>query len=112
MNLDNNSELAGLKNQVFVLLVALIVVSGTVTVYLYRQASLAGKDLTQGQQLSDMLSKNEMVVQNFITKLVAFGEKHPDFSQQVLKKYGIAPVAGVPANAMISPAAAPAAPKK
>ena len=101
---DNNTEIAALKNQVFTLLVALIVVSGTLTVYLYRQVSLAGKDLAQGQQLSAMLNTNEVAVSTFVTKLVAYGEKHPDFVP-VLKKYGIAPVAGVPATA-------PAAPKK
>jgi type II secretory pathway component PulF len=96
--MNDNNEIAALKNQVFTLLVALIVVSGTLTVYLYRQVSLAGKDLTQGQQLSNVLSQNEAAVSTFVTRLVSYGEKHPDF-QPVLKKYGIAPVPGVPANA-------------
>jgi type II secretory pathway component PulF len=97
---NNNAEIATLKNQVFTLLVALIVVSGTLTVYLYRQAVLAGKDLAQGQQLSAVLNKNDAVVSAFITKLVAYGEKHPDFVP-VLKKYGIAPIKGIPADARI-----------
>ena len=104
---NTNGEITALKNQVFTLLVALIVVSGTLTVYLYRQVSLAGKDLAQGQQLSTVLTQNENAVAAFVTKLVAYGEKHPDFVP-VLKKYGIAPVAGFPANSLI----APAAPKK
>ncbi len=104
---NNNGEIAALKSQVFTLLVALIVVSGTLTVYLYRQVSLAGKDLAQGQQLSAVLTQNENAVAGFVTKLVAYGEKHPDFVP-VLKKYGITPVPGIPANAQI----APAAPKK
>ena len=103
---NNNAEITALKNQVFTLLVALIVVSGTLTVYLYRQVSLAGKDLAQGQQLSAVLGQNETAVSTFVNKLVAYGEKHPDF-QPLLKKYGIAPVPGVPANAP-----APAAPPK
>ena len=102
---NNNGEIAALKNQVFTLLVALIVVSGTLTVYLYRQVSMAGKDLAQGQQLSEVLNKNEAAVSTFVTKLMAYGEKHPDFVP-LLKKYGIAPGAGVPA------AGAPTAPKK
>jgi len=101
---NNNGDIAALKNQVFTLLVALIVVSGTLTVYLYRQVSLANKDLAQGQQVGAMLSHNEAAVSSFINELVAYGQKHPDFVP-VLKKYGIAPVAGVPANT-------PAAPKK
>ena len=38
-------QVVALRHQVFTLLLALVVVSGTLTVYLYRQASLAGKDL-------------------------------------------------------------------
>ena len=38
---NSNEEIAALKNQVFTLLIALIVISGTLTVFLYRQASVA-----------------------------------------------------------------------
>lgn len=100
---NNNGEIAALKNQVFTLLVALIVVSGTLTVYLYRQVSLAGKDIAAGQQLTSVLNQNEAAVQTFVTRLVAYGQKHPEFVP-VLKKYGIAPVPGVPANAPVMPA--------
>jgi type II secretory pathway component PulF len=95
---DNSGEIAALKNQMFTLLVALIVVSGTFTVYLYRQVSLASKDIAQGQQLGAMLNRNETAVSTFVTQLVAYGQKHPDFVP-VLKKYGIEPRPGVPANA-------------
>jgi type II secretory pathway component PulF len=105
---NNNAEIAALKNQVFTLLVALIVVSGTLTVYLYRQASLTRKDMAliqqQGKQITAVLNQNEAVVSTFVTRLMAYGEKHSDFVP-VLKKYGLAPGAGVPA-------ATPAAPKK
>ena len=100
---DTSSEIAALRSQVFTLLVALIVVSGTLTVYLYRQSSLAGTDLLQAQQLSDNLIKNEQGVNNFVGQLVAYGQQHPDF-MPVLKKYGLPPAT--------TPAAAPAAPKK
>ena len=100
---NNNSEITALKNQVFTLLVALIVVSGTLTVYLYRQVSLAGKDLAAGQQLTTVLNQNEAAVQTFVTRLVAYGQKHPEFVP-LLKKYGIAPVPGVPASAPAVPA--------
>jgi hypothetical protein len=100
---ENNSELAALKRQVFNLTVALIVVSGTLMVYLYRQSHLAGADLTQAKQLNVVVTQNETALVNFVNQLVAYGEKHPDFVP-VLKKYGIAPVPGVSAGA---PAAAP-----
>jgi type II secretory pathway component PulF len=107
MTTDNqNAEIASLKGQLFTLLVALIVVSGTLTAYLYRQVSLAGKDIAQGEQLGHQLNQNQAVINGFINKLVVYGERHPDFVP-VLKKYGIAPVPGIPAGSPIG-----AVPKK
>ncbi len=99
MTPEENDEISSLKNQVFTLLIALIVISGTLTVYLYRQASIAGKEKQQAILLGTTLNEKEAAINNFITQVVAYGEKNPDFTKQVLSKYGIAPVAGVPANA-------------
>ena len=38
-------QIVALRHQVFTLLLALVVVSGTLTVYLYRQWSVTGKDI-------------------------------------------------------------------
>jgi len=97
---DNNNEIAALKNQVFTLLVALIVISGTLTVYLYRQVSLTRKDIAQMDTAIQMGNRNAVAIDTFVGRLVAYGQKHPDY-QPVLKKYGI-PLQPV----------APAAPKK
>jgi len=103
---DTNSEIAGLKRQVFSLLLALIVVSGTLTVYLYRQASVAGKDIDairpQAQQIIGAFNQNQALMINFVNQLVAYGQTHPDF-RPVLLKYGIN-LNGAPA--------APVTPKK
>ena len=105
MNLDPDSEISALKRQMFTLLVALIVVSGTLTVYLYRQASVTGKDLDairpQATQIIGAFNKDQKLIVEFVNALVAYSQTHPDF-QPVLKKYGIVPPA----------AAAAAAPKK
>jgi len=108
MSTENSSpEISALRNQVFVLLVALIVLSGTVTVYLFRQASMAGKDLEQlkpqATQVINGFNQNQQLMVNFINQLVAYGQAHPDF-KPVLAKYGIAPVPGVPAGAPAAPA--------
>jgi len=100
MTLDNNDEIAALRNQVFILLVALIVVSGTLTVFLYRQVSITNKDIAQDQRLALNLSTNEMVLRTVVGRLQNYGEKHPDYLP-ILKKNGLAPGG-----------AAPAAPKK
>ena len=107
MDNDLNSEIAALRTQVFTLLVALIIVSGTVTVYLYRQASTLRKDIDsiapQAQQIITAFNKNQPLMVNFVNSLVAYGQMHPEF-RPVLLKYGITPPpAGV---------APPAAPKK
>jgi hypothetical protein len=107
MNPDSNSEIAALKRQVFTLLVALIVVSGTVTVYLYRQASITGRDIDairpQAQQIIGAFNQNQSLMNSFVNQLVAYGQTHPDF-RPVLQKYGVTP----PAVAIpTTPAAAP-----
>ena len=43
--IDLMDQVVALRHQVFTLLLALVFVSGTLTVYLYRQASVAKKDL-------------------------------------------------------------------
>ena len=102
-NNNQNAEISALKNQCFTLLMALIVVSGTLTVYMYRQASLAGTDLNQARQLNVLITQQETSIENFLNQLVAYEKTHPDFLP-VLKKYGInptgtAPVAPAPATA-------------
>jgi hypothetical protein len=86
---DLSDQIAALRRQTFTLLLALIVVSGTLTVFLYRQASLARKDIVQTTQVIQALDKNRAGIQDFVRQLAAYGQKNPDFQQQVLKKYGI-----------------------
>ena len=115
MNTDSNqvdlrSELIAIRSQLFALLIALIVVSGTLTVYLYRQASMARKDIDaikpQADQVINVFNQNQGAVVTFVNDIVAYGQTHPDF-KPVLAKYGIAPVPGVPAGSPVG-----AAPKK
>jgi hypothetical protein len=103
MNSDTNSEIAALRNQIFTLLVALIVVSGTLTLFLYRQASVAGKDLDTGKLLLKNYNLSQPEIMNFVNQLGAYGMTHPEI-RPLLAKYGIAVA---PAQPM-----APAVPKK
>jgi cytochrome c biogenesis factor len=110
MNMDSNSEIAALRNQVFTLLVALIVVSGTVTVYLYRQTSVTGKDLSASEQLVNNYTKGQPAVVTFINQLGAYSMTHTEV-RPVLAKYGIVPAPTQP-NLGAPAAAVPAVPKK
>jgi hypothetical protein len=42
-------------------------------------------------QIIQNYNQNVPVIQTFVKQLVAYGQTHPDFQQQVLKKYGITP---------------------
>ena len=92
MNSDTNSEIAALRSQIFTLLVALIVVSGTVTVYLYREASVARKEIEalrpQAQQVIGAFNQNQSLINNFFNQIVAYGQTHPEF-RPILLKNGI-----------------------
>ena len=102
---NNNDEIARLKNQVFTLLVALVVVSGTLSVYLYNQTRLVGKDITQGRQLEGAMKQSQDAMGGFVGALMQYAQKHPEFVP-VLKKNGI-PLVSAPAAAPAAPAAAP-----
>ena len=109
MNSDSDSEIAAMRNQVYVLLIALIVVSGTMMVFFYRQASLARKDYNalrpQASQVVTTLTQNQPVIVSFVNQLVAFGQSHPDFVP-ILARHGITvPPKGVSPVAPVSPAA-------
>jgi hypothetical protein len=101
---SNDEMIAALQRQVFTLLVALVVVTGTFTAFMYRQASLAGKDIDavrpQAEQVINTFNQNQQLMASFINQLVAYGQTHPEF-RPVLAKYNIAPVPGIPAGAPV-----------
>ncbi|HEY1490458.1 MAG TPA: hypothetical protein VGF90_05405 [Verrucomicrobiae bacterium] len=94
-NTDFSQQIDALRRQTFTLLLALIIVSGTLTVFLYRQASLTRRDIAaikpQATQVIQSFNQNRPLIQNFVQQLVAYGQAHPDFQQTVLRKYGITP---------------------
>ena len=98
-------QIVALRHQVFTLLLALVVVSGTLTVVLYRQAKLTGRDIAiikpQATQIIAAFKRDLPLMENFVKQLTAYGVTHPDF-QPILKKYGI--VATQPAATPVVPA--------
>ena len=90
---DLKDQIAALQRQVFSLLLALIVVSGTVTVYLYRQASITRKDMEvfrpQAEQFINNFNQNRGLMQNFVNQLNAYGQTHPEV-EQILIRNGFA----------------------
>jgi len=87
-------KVALLERQSFSQLLALIVISGTLTAYLYRQASVMHKDIDSNQQIINAVNDNRKGMSEFLNELAAFGQTHPDFEQQVLVKNGLVPPPG------------------
>ncbi|MGB7767983.1 MAG: hypothetical protein WBN22_03915 [Verrucomicrobiia bacterium] len=89
---DLAGQVASLRRQITLLLLALIVVSGTLTTFLFYQAHTLGRDLgnfePQARMVVQNYNKNLPNIQKFVQELVAYGQKHPDF-QPILKQNGI-----------------------
>lgn len=93
---DSNGEIAALQRQMFTMLLALIIISGTLAIYLYNQGRLARKDIDtlnrQEGAVIEIVKKNQAVMVNFVNQLAIYGQTHPDF-RPILQKYGITPQA-------------------
>lgn len=91
--LDSNSglaeQVAALQRQVFLLLLALIVVSGTLVAYLLYESHHIGNDVNNVRtQIIQPYNKKLPAIKNFVGELVAYGNQHPEF-RPILVKYGI-----------------------
>jgi hypothetical protein len=93
------AHVASLQRQVAVLLLALIVVSGTLTVYLWYQARSSGRDMEaikpQAMQVVQTFNQDRPGMEKFVNQLITYGQTHPDF-RPILQKYGIAPLPAAP----------------
>lgn len=93
--MDHNSDLelqvVALQKQVFLLLLALVVVTATIVFYLFCESRFMSNDLAEIQPQATQIIKayklNEQAIQNFHAQLGNYAMTHPSF-QPVLKKYG------------------------
>jgi hypothetical protein len=109
---DLAGQVAALQRQVFTLLLALIVVSGTLVAYLGYESYHLGKDIKViNTQIVEPYKQKLPAIQTFLNGLITYGKAHPDFQNNVLKKYDLVPPPATNAPAKPAPAA-PAAPKK
>lgn len=102
-----------LQSQLNVMLAILVLLSGTVCAYFYRQLTYSQKDLAlfrpQAQQAIEAYERDKPILNDFIKKMTDYAATHPDFAP-IAVKYGLmkAPAAAVPAT----PSPTPAAPAK
>jgi hypothetical protein len=113
---DLQAQFDALRHLVVSLLILVIVVSGTLNIYLLRQWRSVSRDLAAVRpQATQMIAEYQKVtgplMTDFVKKLTEYGRSHPDFAP-VLAKYNLK--AATPTNAAPAPAPAapPAAPKK
>jgi hypothetical protein len=94
------SQCSALNRQVVMLLVALFMVSGTITVFVGIQSRRMGNDLKavrpQARQIMEAAAKEQPVINRFMSQLADYGKAHPDFAP-IMAKYRLAtnaPAAG------------------
>jgi hypothetical protein len=93
MSADSQSEISYLRTQIFIQQLALVVIVGCLTVFLYRQASLERKQIVQSYRVINGYKRQEAKIIDVLNQLVAYGQKHPEFTKAVLAKYGVVPEA-------------------
>jgi hypothetical protein len=96
-------QIRNLQALVVATLMAGLLLSAGVNIFLFRQVSMVRKDLEASQRIVDDYEANKkQLISTFIGRLQEYGQNHPDF-QPILQKYGIPP-----APAVQSPLPAPA----
>lgn len=112
---DQAGLIASLRHQITFLLLALIVISGTLTLYLFYQSRVFGREIAslepQARLVVENYNRNWPEVQKVVQELEVYGQKHPDF-QPILKRFGIPLQRPAATNAAARPGMArPIAPK-
>ena len=108
---DLQAQHDALRHMVVSILILVIVISGTLNIYLLRQWRSVSKDLgvirpQAAQMIAEYQKVNGPAMQEFVKKITEYGQNHPDFAP-IMAKYNLKPV--VPTNAP-PPAAQPAPP--
>lgn len=92
---DMGNQIEALQRQVFLLLLALVVMSATVVFYLFCQSHFLSTDLDQlrpqAVQVISAYNTNRQKIEGFHQALNEYAATHPTFGQRVLAKYGWTP---------------------
>ncbi len=97
------AEIDSLRHLVVSLLILLLVVSGTLSIYLLRQWRTSQTELKTLRGMVDQYTKEDLpLITNYAAKLTEYGRTHTNFVP-ILQKYGLD-------SAQTSPSPATAAP--
>jgi hypothetical protein len=104
-----------LRHLVVSMLILVVVISGTLNIYLLRQWRSTSKDLTairpQAAAMINDYQKSQPLMNDFLKKVTDYAQGHPDFVP-ILSKYGIKPSAPTPLPAGAKLPTPPVVPKK
>lgn len=105
----SEDRIASLERLTGKLLLALTILSITLSVLLWRQARNASRNLENTKQMLAVVNNMKPVVNQLLGQLAEYGKTHPDF-KPIVDKYGINQAVTAPATAAKpTPSAAPAA---
>ncbi len=94
-------QLDALRHLIVSVLILLLVVSGTLTIYLLRQWRTVSKELAAvspqaTQMIRDYQTNRGPAMDDFLRKIADYGRKNPDF-MPIMVKYGLNPSAATSA---------------
>lgn len=103
---DLREAVESLRNIVVAVLVSALVVTGSLSVYLFRQTSLQARQISsQRETIAQILEEREKIG-GALAQLKAFALRAPDYAP-VLAKFGLKPEAMPVSTNAPAPAAAP-----
>ena len=106
----SRNEYEGMQRQLNLLLIAVVILSGTFSVFLWRQTRYLRRDLeglkAQGGPAIQRYNQEKPTVDAFVAKVAEYARSHPDFAP-IAKKYQLHSITNVPAAATqpVAPAA-------
>jgi hypothetical protein len=100
-------QLGSLQRLVGTVLVLLLIISGTFSIYLFWQVRAENRELEALRQQLQQVIKIEAQQNEVVKRMQDYGRTHPDFLP-ILGKYGLTPEAfGTPASGSAPPALTP-----
>jgi hypothetical protein len=97
---DLQAQYEALRHVIVSILILLLIISGTFTIFLLRQYRSTKADLANAEpQVRQMLAeytRDSGAMSQFVNQIVDYGRTHPDFTP-VLSKFGIKPNGPAPA---------------
>ena len=112
---DLQAQFESLRQLITSVLILVIVISGTLNIYLLRQWRTTSKDLAgirpqAAQMIAEYQKVSGPLMNDFVAKIMDYGKTHPDFAP-ILAKYNLK-AAGTTGTPLAAPTALPPAKAK